>query len=51
MKYQITFADGLTFTTAAADRDEAQEIAIEHFESVGVVHDSIISIRRVEVAA
>lgn len=43
--YRITFADGLTFTATARDREEAQEQAIDHFEGVGLAHSAIVSIR------
>lgn len=45
--YLITFADGQTHETLACDHESAQELAIESFESAGVVHDAIVSIRRV----
>lgn len=45
--YTVTFTNGLTFTTEAIDREQAQEIAIEAFEQAGIVHDAIRSIVRV----
>lgn len=42
--YSVTFANGLTFTTPALDREDAQELAIDAMERAGVVHDSIVSI-------
>lgn len=48
--YSVTFANGLTFTTAALDREDAQELAIDAMERAGVVHDAIVSIRRLEAA-
>jgi len=50
-RFLITFADGQTYTALAADHEAAQEIAIESFENAGVVHDAIVSIRRVGGAA
>lgn len=46
-KYQVTFSNGLTFTTEARDREDAQEIAIDAFERAGIAHDAIRSIVRV----
>jgi hypothetical protein len=43
--YSVSFANGLTFTTPALDREDAQELAIDAMERAGVVHDSIVSIQ------
>jgi len=43
--YLITFADGLTTTVSAFDRDGAQETAIDHMEDAGIAHSAIRSIR------
>ena len=48
-EYQISFKDGLfieSVTVQANSRDEAQESAIEFWESRGVVHGDLAIIRR-----
>lgn len=49
--FKVTFANGLTFTTEASDCEDAQEKAIEAFESAGIVHHEIVAICRVRVSA
>lgn len=44
--YLITFADGLEMKVSAADRDDAQEKAIDAMEAQGFAHDSIVTIKR-----
>lgn len=43
--YLFTFADGVTVTAKACDREAAQERAIDQLEAAGVVHTAIRSVR------
>lgn len=46
-RYLITFADGASYVTLARDCEEAQDVAIEAMEDLGLVLEAVRSIKRV----
>lgn len=48
-EYEVSFKDGktiITLTVAASDREAAQEIAIDTWESAGVAHGELKIVRK-----
>lgn len=42
--YRVSFANGLSITAHALDKEDAVDLAIDHMERISVIHDSITSI-------